>query len=627
MLSLMFTYSPVVSHHRLQNPSRPGPITGSWVFYVLLLCCLGCGSETPSEDRQAPTPADSDSASTADSQTSPWFVEVDASSGFDYVHFNGMSGKLYFNEMVGPGGALLDFDQDGDLDIFVVQGTMQPPEAGLETATFPPQHDPPFSDRLYRNDSGNGTWRFVDVTAESGLAAMALAEGTSRGYGMGVASGDVDNDGFLDLYVTRMGSNQLLHNQGDGTFRDITAAAGADDTRWSVSATFVDYDRDGWLDLFIGNYVEFTLASNKQCRAATGRADYCGPLSYASEPDRLLRNQGDGTFEEVTRRSGVHREFGGALGVVAADLDLDGWMDLYVANDGVANQMWMNQGDGTFSNEAVFSGSALNQQGHPEAGMGVDAGDVDNDGDEDLFLAHLSKETNTLYRNSGRGQFQDATLQAGLANPSWEATGFGTAFFDADNDSWLDILVLNGAVKVLEDLASQGDPYPLHQQNQIFRNLGDGRFEEITGVAGSVFAYSEVSRGAAFGDLDNDGDTDVLLANNNGPARLLENQASGDGVSGGNHWLGLQAVGVGGRDMLGAWLEIQRASGNSLWRRVATGGSYASARDPRVLVGLGSEQDVVAVRVRWPDGTEEGFPIDSVNRYHVLEQGQGTASP
>lgn len=619
----MLTYVPVVSSYRSQSPRRSFQSRYSWVLCCLLLCCLGCGSETPPEDLSASTSAVSDPTSSSSSaETNPWFVEVDPSSGFDFVHFNGMSGKLYFNEMVGPGGALLDFDRDGDLDIFVVQGTMQPPEAGLETATFPPRHDPPFSDRLYRNDSSDGNWSFVDVTTESGLAAMALAEGPSRGYGMGVASGDIDNDGFLDLYVTRMGSNQLLHNQGDGTFRDITAAAGADDTRWSVSATFVDYDRDGWLDLFVGNYVEFTLASNKQCRAATGRADYCGPLSYASEPDRLLRNLGDGTFEEVTRRSGLHREFGGALGVVAADLDLDGWMDLYVANDGVANQMWINQGDGTFSNEAVFSGSALNQQGHPEAGMGVDAGDVDNDGDEDLFLAHLSKETNTLYRNSGRGQFQDATLQAGLANPSWEATGFGTAFFDADNDSWLDILVLNGAVKILEDLASQGDPYPLHQQNQMFHNLGDGLFEEITDVAGKAFEYSEVSRGAAFGDLDNDGDTDILLANNNGPARLLENRSSS-----GNAWLGLRAVGVGGRDMLGAWIEIRRESGSSLWRRVGTGGSYASARDPRRLVGLGDQADVVAVRVSWPDGTREEFPIDEVNRYHVVEQGRGAALP
>lgn len=571
----------------------------------------------------SPEPPSQAAASDPVESPTALFSEVDAASGFDFVHFNGMSGKLFFNEMVGPGGALVDYDNDGDLDVFVVQGTMLPADADLESALFPPRHSEPFSDRLYRNDlneEGTSTFRFTDVTVESGLAALATAEGASRGYGMGVASGDYDNDGFVDLYVTRMGSNQLLHNQGDGTFRDATASAGADDRRWSVSATFFDMDRDGWLDLFIGNYVQFSLASNKQCRAATGSADYCGPLAYSSQPDRLLRNRGDGTFEEMTRRAGMHREFGGALGVVAADLDLDGWMDVYVANDGVANQMWMNQGDGTFSNEAVFSGSALNQEGHPEAGMGVDAGDVDNDGDEDLFLAHLSKETNTLYRNSGQGQFQDATLQAGLANASWEATGFGTAFFDYDNDGWLDILVLNGAVKILEDLAQAGDPYPLHQRNQLFRNLRNGRFEEVTDLGGDPFAHSEVSRGVAFGDLDNDGDTDILLANNNGPARLLENKAAI-----GQHWLGLRAVGVGGRDMLGAWIEVRRSGGTNLWRRVSAGGSYASARDSRVLVGLGQQPDVTSASVLWPDGSREEFPIDEVDRYIVLRQGEGKA--
>ncbi len=555
----------------------------------------------------------------------PYFAEAGQASGFDFVHFNGMSGKLYFNEMVGPGGALLDYDNDGDLDIFMVQGTMLPADADSAGALFPPRHPQPFSDRLYRNELGansaSAPLRFTDMTAKSGLAELAEQDGTSRGYGMGVATGDYDNDGFIDLYVTRFGGNQLLRNGGDGTFLDVTALAGADDTRWSVSATFLDYDRDGWLDLFIANYVDFSLASNKQCRAATGSADYCGPLSFPPQPDRLLRNRGDGTFEETTRRAGLLEAFGGALGVVAADLDLDGWTDIYVANDGVANQMWINGGDGTFANEAVFGGSALNQEGHPEAGMGVDAGDFDNDGDEDLFLAHLSKETNTLYINNGSGQFQDLTLQAGLANASWEATGFGTAFLDFDNDGWLDILVLNGAVKIIEELARQSDPYPLHQQNQLFRNRGDGRFDEVSAEAGQVFELSEVSRGAALGDIDNDGDVDILLANNNGPARLLVNQNQG------NHWLGLKLHGVGGRDMIGAWVEVVRSHGPSLWRRVTTGGSYASARDARLLVGLGSVEDVESVRILWPSGLREQHTIDGVDRYLSLGEGRGDALP
>ena len=586
---------------------------------------VGCPSTpTPSTPEGNPTAERARPESASKTPQEPYFVEVGSDSGFDFVHFNGMSGKLYFNEMVGPGGALLDYDNDGDLDIFVVQGSMLPISEDPTKSLFPPHHPQPFSDRLYRNELGSegGSLRFTDVTEASGLAAMAESDGEDRGYGMGVASGDYDNDGFIDLYVTRLGGNQLLRNLGDGTFRDVTATAGADDMRWSVSATFLDYDRDEWLDLFIGNYVDFSLASNKQCRAATGSADYCGPLSFPSQPDRLLHNRGDGTFEEVTRRAGLLDDFGGALGVVAADLDLDGWMDLYVANDGVANQMWINGGDGTFSNEAVFGGSALNQEGHPEAGMGVDAGDVDNDGDEDLFLAHLSKETNTLYRNNGSGQFQDQTLQAGLANASWEATGFGTAFLDVDNDGWLDILVLNGAVKIIEELARRGDPYPLHQRNQLFRNRGDGSFDEVTAAAGEVFTLSEVSRGAALGDLDNDGDVDILLANNNGPARLLLNQGAT-----GHHWLGLRMTGVGGRDMLGAWVEIVRADGSSLKRRVSAGGSYASAKDPRLLVGLGSDPDVATVRVRWPGGQWEAFSVEGVDRYLELQEGRGAALP
>lgn len=556
------------------------------------------------------------------------FIDATADSGLDFVHWNGMSGELYFCEMVGPGAALLDYDGDGDLDLFLVQGS----ELGVKAPLFPPQHPLPLSDRLYRNDlliapDGTHSVRFTDVTEESGLAALGTA-----GYGMGVASGDYDNDGRPDLYITSFGSNRLLHNEGPGAkgqvgFRDVTQETGTDDSRWSVSATFVDIDRDGWLDLYVGNYVDFTLATHKRCRAATGAPDYCGPLSYPPQTDRLLRNLGPGedgrvTFEDITRRAGIDTATGGALGVVAADFDLDGWLDLYVANDGVANQMWINLGDGTFSNQALLGGNALNRDGHPEAGMGVDAGDYDNDGDEDLFLSHLNQETNTLYRNVGGARFEDATISTGLGAPSWEATGFGTAFFDLENDGWLDLLVLNGAVKIIEALARENDPHPLHLPNQLFKNLGDGRFEEITAQGGSVFALSEVSRGAAFGDLDNDGDTDVVVANNGGPARLLLNQ-----VGNRNHWLGLRLVGRGGRDMLGAWVEIVLPNKNSLWRRVSSGGGYASARDPRVLVGLGETESVREVRVDWPDGARERFSISEIDQYITLRVGAGEPLP
>ena len=586
-------------------------------LWGLLFFVLACQPKDASEDVSSTEEA----SVVEESAEGSLFVEATTESGLDFVHFNGMSGEFYFSEMVGPGAALVDFDQDGDLDLFLVQGSMLGNKE-ISEATFPPRHPLPLSDRLYRNDLvgddlGTGGLRFVDVTEESGLASLGTA-----GYGMGVASGDYDNDGLPDLYITSFGANRLLHNKG-GRFLDVTAETGTQDERWSVSATFVDIDRDGWLDLYVSNYVEYTVATHKRCRAATGAPDYCGPLSYAPQTDRLFRNlgpdaSGQVTFEDITRRAGIDRETGGALGVVAADFDLDGWLDLYVANDGVANQMWVNQQDGTFANQALLGGTALNRDGHPEAGMGVDAGDFDNDGDEDLFLSHLTQETNTLYRNSGGGRFEDSTTVSGLGAPSWEATGFGTAFFDIDNDGWLDLLVLNGAVKVIEAQARANDPYPLHQPNQLYRNLGEGRFEEVTARGGEVFGLSEVSRGAAFGDVDNDGDTDVVLGNNNGPARLLLNQTDDR-----NHWLGLRLLGTQGRDALGAWVEVGGAEGSRWWRRVTAGGSYASARDPRILLGLGEATEVTSVSVHRPDGERETFPVPGVDRYLVLRQGLG----
>ncbi len=601
---------------------------------MLALAALGAGCEPAAAP---PVPAET-AAPTPRAAQAELFVDATAAAGLDFVHWNGMSGELYFCEMVGPGAALFDVDNDGDLDLFLVQGHMLGAGKTADDALFPPRHPLPAMDRLYRNDleihpDGSRTLRFTDITAESGLR--------SGGYGMGVATADVDGDGWMDLYVTNLGSNQLWRNRGAGpdgrvTFEDVTAQAGAAAAGWSVSAAFLDFDRDGWLDLYVGNYVEYSVAADKRCRAPTGAPDYCGPLSYTPEPDLLLRNLGPGAdgrirFENVSSRSGIDREHGGALGVVAADLNLDGWMDVYVANDGVANQLWINQGAGadgqvTFVNEALLGGAALNRDGQPEAGMGVDAGDVDNDGDEDLFLAHLTQETNTLYRNSGGAQFEDATVTTGLGAPSLEATGFGTAFFDYDNDGWLDLLVLNGAVKHVEALARAGDPYPLHQPNQLFRNLagepgGQLRFEEVTGRAGSVFALSEVSRGAAFGDLDNDGDVDVVIGNNAGPARILENRAAA-----GHSWLGLRLLGPGGRDMLGAWVEVVRAGAPPLWRRLRTGGSYASARDPRLLVGLGEATAVEAVRVRWPSGAGEVFTVPGIDRYVTLREGEGEAA-
>jgi hypothetical protein len=351
--------------------------------------------------------------------------------------------------------------------------------------------------------------------------------------------------------------------------------------------------------------------------------DYCTPRSYRPLPDRLYRNQRNGTFADVTARARVATEFGPALGVTTADFNGDGWIDIYVANDGKENQLWINQRDGTFRNEALLAGAALPVDGKPEGSMGVDAGDFDNDGDEDLFMTELTFEGSNLYVNDGSGVFEDRSAHSELGPRSTAFTGFGTAWFDFDNDGWLDLLTVNGDVQTIQALAQAKDPFPLHQRKQLFRNLSDGRFEDVTDRAGAVFRLSEVGRGAAFGDIDNDGDIDVLIGNNNGPARLLINT-----VGNRKHWIGLRLIGRLGqtmaRDMLGARVGIIQKDGSTRWRRVRADGSYGSANDPRVLIGLGDLTETPRVRVQWPNGRMEEWSQLPVDRWTTLEQGGGS---
>lgn len=534
------------------------------------------------------------------------FTDQATASGIDFVHFNGMSGEFYLPEITGAGAALFDYDGDGDLDAYMVQGAMLGGKE-LADATFPLRHPAPPSDRLYRNDTtlgpdGRPVIRFVDVTDDAGL------EGVASGYGMAAAAGDYDGDGWVDLYLANTGPNQLLHNQGDGTFTDVTTTAGVDDPRWSVSSSFVDFDRDGHLDLYVTAYVDFSMAVHIICKSPTGAPDYCGPLVYEPIPDRLFRNLGDGTFQDVSSKSGIGNVRGSGLGVVAADFDGDGWTDVYVANDGMENHLWKNLGDGTFLDDATLAGCAVNFEGKAEASMGLLAEDVDGDGDEDLFMTHLDDQTNTLYVNDGDGLFQDRTVQSGLGPPSMGATTFGAGFLDFDNDGELDLLLGNGAVVLIEDLVKEGDPYPLDQPNQLLRNQGSLRFEDMTGQAGSSFQVAEVTRGIAFGDVDHDGDTDALLNNNAGPARLLINAVGQD-----NRWIGVRAL-RNGRDAFGTRVRVETPGQPARWRRVHTDGSYASASDPRVLVGLGREGRQEEIAIHWPDGAVRrllGLPADT----------------
>lgn len=546
----------------------------------------------------------------------PIFDDVAEKAGLNFRHYNGMTGKLFLPEIMGAGAALFDYDNDGDLDVFVVQGNVLEPDRKPNETLFPWRSVEPPRGRLFRNDleiarDGSRTPRFIDVTEKSGIVAT--------GYGMGAAVGDINNDGRPDLYITNLGANQMYLNKGDGTFVDVTKQTGTDDQRWSTSAAFVDYDRDGWLDLMVVNYATFSTKNSPACYAATSARDYCTPRAFAAPGNRLFHNRGDGTFEDVTSSAGIDKEFGHGLGVVTADFDDDGWPDIYVANDGDPNQLWLNQKNGTFKNDALLAGAAVNRDGKTEAGMGVDAGDFDGNGTEDIFVTHLMDETNTLFTNLGKAIFEDRTREAGLGMPGRRFTGFGTSFFDYDNDGWLDLLVVNGAVQLLPELAGKGDPFPLGQPNQLFHNTGKLGFVEVFDQAGPSFQLLEVSRGAAFGDIDNDGDTDVLVTNNNGPIRLLLNQ-----IGNRNHWLGLRLAGKNGRDMLGSRVDVVIAKNHVLRRRTRTDGSYLSASDPRVVVGLGSVAQVELVRVQWPDGRVEEWRTPTIDRYVTLQQGTAT---
>ena len=540
----------------------------------------------------------------------PWFIDSAHPSGLQFNHFNGMTGRFYFPEMTGQGGAVLDFDGDGDLDLYLIQGSLLGTADTLDDALFPPLPGTPLTDRLFRNDSmmdANGSPRmiFVDVTDRAGIDAP--------GYGMGVAVGDIDRDGWPDIYVTNYGPNQLLRNRGNGTFEDVTATSGTGDPLWGTSATFFDYDGDHDDDLYVANYVVFDVDENPRCFAVSSRRDYCGPDAFAAQPDRLYRNLGEGIFEEVTSKALVGYKAGPGLGVTAADFNGDQRVDFYVANDGRSNQLWINRGDGTFVDEALFSGVALNRQGRPEASMGVDAADFDGDGDEDIFLTHLMGETNTLYINDGSGLFEDKTVQSGMASVSLPNTSFGTAWIDIDNDGLLDLLAANGAVRILEDQAAAGDLYPLKLPNQLFRN-GGGRFEEMSAAGGEVFAIPEVSRGVSLGDLDNDGDIDAVLHNNNGLTRLLMNQAGSQAG-----WMGLGVKRAGAASWeIGIRFEALAGEAGTRWRRSRADGSYCSANDPRVVLGLGTDDSVPRLRLHRGDGEVQEFRQLPVGRFFVF---------
>jgi enediyne biosynthesis protein E4 len=524
----------------------------------------------------------------------PWFEDIADRAGIRFVHRSGHRDKFYLPEIIGGGAALFDMDNDGDLDLYLVQsGNLFAPA------------DKPDGNRLYRN-RGDGT--FDDVTAGSGANVP--------GYGMGAAAGDFDNDGSADLYVTNFGANILLKGDGRGRFADVTAKAGVASSGWSTSAAFVDYDADGDLDLMVAHYLNWQRSAEVECYSLTGVPDYCSPKTYdLPSHSALYRNNGNGTFTDDTDRAGLRAATGNGLGVVAGDVNGDGRIDIFVANDGTPNHLWLNRAGARFENAALAMGCAIDLDGKPKAGMGVSLTDVDGDGDLDLLVVNLDGESDSFYRNENTF-FRDDAAAVGLRTVSRPFTRFGAAILDFDNDGLFDLYEANGRVGRQSTMYST-DPYA--EPNLLFRGVAGPRFEEVKPRGGTAPLLIGSSRAAAFGDIDNDGGLDIVVVNRDARPYLLRNVVTGRG-----HWAMLRVLDEHGHDALGA--ELTMTVGTRAVRRdVQAAYSYLASNDPRVHVGLGRETAVRDVRVRWPDGRRERFGDVAGDRIVVLRRGAGRA--
>ncbi|HKR31960.1 MAG TPA: CRTAC1 family protein [Terriglobales bacterium] len=526
------------------------------------------------------------------------FSDVTRAAGIDFKHDNAATAEKYLIETMGSGCGWIDYDQNGLLDLYLVNSA--------PTKIYKPPH--PLRGALYRNN-GDGT--FSDVTAKAGVGAEGL-------FGMGVAVGDYDNDGFPDLFICGYGRSILYHNNGDGTFTDVTQHAGVENLgRWASSAAWFDYKNDGHLDLVIANYVDWSPEHNFWCGdRGPGMRSYCHPDVYHGQPPTLYRNNGNGTFTDVSKESGLAAKPANGLGVITFDYDNDGWQDIFIANDSMPNSLFHNNGDGTFTELAYIAGVAVSNDGLPEAGMGTDAADTTGSGRLDIAVTHLDTQLARVYRNLGKDGFEDQTLRSKIGYTTFHMSGFGLRFMDYDNDGARDLFMANG--HVLDNIERYHAESRYAEPKLMFRNLGNGTFENVSNQLGRGFAADRVSRGAAIADYDNDGDLDILVSNNGGVPQLLRN----DGGNA-NHWLELFLIGTrSNRDGVGARVKLV-AGDLVLYDQRKGGMSYQSAQDPRLHFGLGQHSKVDSLEITWPSGAVTKLQNLKADQIIAIKEGTG----
>jgi len=555
----------------------------SWWLLFLLSCMMGANAQTPQ-------------SSSANTIT---FRDITQKAGIHFVHNNAAFGKKYLPETMGPGAAFIDYDNDGWPDIFIVNGMDWPGHAS--------KHSTP---KLYHNNH-DGT--FTDVTHKAGLDVEM--------FGMGVAVGDYDNDGYDDLFVTALGQSRLFHNNGNGTFTDVTQKAGLlGPKEFSTSAAWVDYDRDGKLDLVVANYVQWSIEGDLYCTLDGKSKSYCTPESYKGASVRLWHNRGDGTFEDVTKKAGLWEPTSKTLGIAILDYDNDGWPDMLFSNDTQPNKLYHNNGNGTFTEKAVVAGVAFSEDGVARAGMGVDAADYDRSGMASILITNFSNQMLSLYHNEGKGLFVDEAPRSEIGRNSLLTLGFGCFFFDYDLDGWPDILIANGHID--GDIQRVQPNVKYAMPPHIFRNLGKGNFQEVTKSLGAAFATPRVGRGAAYGDINNDGRPDLLLSTNGGPVYLFENEFTGSPAAA-NKSLRMKLVGTkSNRDGIGTVVKLS-AGGESQSEMLRSGSSYLSASELVLTFGLAMHEQADSIEIRWPSGQVDKLANVAAGQTVIVTEGRG----